>query len=80
MTIVAKFWSVGDWEVLYVDGEAVKQNHQGRIDVLDYLEDGMVIDKTISTRVNLPEGERCYPSNIEDVIADDRYDFDQDQL
>jgi hypothetical protein len=76
---VAKFKSVGDWEVLYVDGESVKQNHIGRVDVLPYLE-GLTIESATSTRVNLPDGETHYPSTLEEVLEDDRYDITEDDL
>jgi len=75
MVDVHKFESVGDWEVLYVDGESVKQNHIGRVDVLDYLEDTKV-DKVVTTRVNLPEGEHRFPDTLDEVIEREDFDFD----
>jgi hypothetical protein len=77
---VARFESVGDWEVLYVDGESVKQNHIGRVDVLSYLEPGMTIQSATEARVNLPEGETRYPSDLDEVLEDDRYDITEDDL
>jgi len=77
MTTIHKFISVGDWEGLYVDGGLVKENHQGRVDVVDYIEEGMEIEKVVSTRVNLPEGDHSYPSDLQDVIEDDRYDYNE---
>jgi len=71
-----KFQSVGDWEVLYVNGESVKQNHQGRVAVLDYIDEGMEIDVAVSKQVNLPEGKHRYPDQLTEVIEDERYDFD----
>lgn len=76
MVTIDKFDSVGDWEAIYIDGETVCQNHLGQCSVLSSLEEGMTIEKVVSTRVNLPDGERRYPSNLEDVIQDERYDFD----
>lgn len=76
MTDLHYFKSVGDWEVLYVDGEAVKQNHQGRVDKFSYLEEGMELETVVSARVNLPEDDYSYPATLEEVIEDDRYDFD----
>ena len=75
MSHVAKFESVGDWEVLYVNGESVKQNHIGRIDVLSYLE-GHTVDTVETGRVNLPEGDNRFPKTLEEVIEDKRYDYE----
>jgi len=77
MVDVHKFTSAGDWEVLYVDGESVKQNHIGRVDVLKYLEDTKV-DKKINARVNLPQGEARFPDTLEEVIERDDFDFNGD--
>jgi len=77
MVDVHKFESVGDWEVLYVDGESVKQNHIGRVDVVSYLEDTKV-DDVVSTRVNLPQGETRFPDTLEEVIERDDFDFNGD--
>lgn len=77
MTTVHKFKSTGDWEVLYIDGDAVKQNHIGRVDVLDYLEPGMELETIVSRRVNLPEDDYRYPEQLDDVIDDERYDYSE---
>lgn len=80
MTTIAKFWSVGDWEALYIDGEAVKQNHQRRVDVLSHIDEGSTIDAVVSRRLNLPEDDFRYPSTLEEMDKDDRYDFDLSEL
>lgn len=77
---IAKFESVGDWEVLYVGGEAVRQNHIGRVDVLSHLEPGMTIESTTSKQVNLPEDDFRYPDTLDEVLEDDRYDITEDDL
>lgn len=77
---VAKFESVGDWEGLYVDGELVKENHIGRVDVLSHLESGMTIASATDMQVNLPEDEYSYPNTLDAVLEDDRYDVTEDDL
>lgn len=78
MTTIHKFHSVGDWEALFINGESVKQNHIGRIDVLQYIKPGMKIEKVVSQRVNLPEGDTRYPPSIDEVVERDDYDFNGD--
>jgi hypothetical protein len=78
MTTIHSFKSVGDWEGLYIDGELVKENHIGRVDVLSYLEEGMEIETVVSTRVNLPEGRTSYPTSLDEVIEDDGFDYEED--
>jgi hypothetical protein len=75
MVHVAKFESVGDWEGLYVDGELVGENHIGRVDVLSHLE-GVCVDPANTGQVNLPEGVYSYPETLEEVIEDERFDYD----
>jgi len=75
MTTVHKFYSVGDWEAVFIDGERVASNHQGRVSVLDYIEEGMEIEEAVETRVNLPEDDYEYPKTIEEIINDERYDY-----
>jgi len=77
---VAKFESVGDWEGLYVDDDLVKENHIGRVDVLSHLEPGMVIESATDMQVNLPEDEYSYPSTLDAVLEDGRYDVTEDDL
>lgn len=77
--VVAKFWSVGDWEAVYVDGERVESNHQGRTSLIDHIE-GLTIDTAISRRLNLPEDDYEYPKDFEDLLEDDRYDITEDDL
>jgi hypothetical protein len=78
MKKIHKFWSTGDWEGLFIDGDLVKQNHQGRVDVLSYLEEGMEIETVVSQRVNLPEGDYSYPTTIGEIIENEAYDYDGD--
>jgi len=75
MVHVAKFESVGDWEGLYIDGELVKENHIGRVNVLGYLE-GVHVESVDTGQVNLPEGVYEYPTTLEEVIEDERFDYD----
>lgn len=77
---VAKFESVGDWEVLYVDGESVRQNHIGRVSVLSHLEPGMTIKSATSKQVNLPEDDYRFPDTLDEVLEDDRYDITEEDL
>lgn len=77
--IVAKFWSVGDWEGVYVDGELVEQNHQGRTEVADHIE-GLTIETALCRRLNLPEDDYRYPTDFDDLLEDDRYDITEDDL
>lgn len=76
MTTIHRFHSVGDWEALYIDGTVVKQNHIGRIDVLDYIEEGMEIEKAVSCRVNLPEERHSYPNRLKTIIESEEFDYD----
>jgi hypothetical protein len=75
---VYKFESVGDWEGLYVDGELVEENHQGRVDVLRYI-GGKNIGTAKFMCVNLPENVSRYPSTLQEVSDDDRFDFSLDE-
>jgi len=77
--VVAKFWSTGDWEAVYVDGERVASNHQGRTEVANYIE-GLTIDTAICRRLNLPEGDYEYPQDFDELLEDDRYDIMEDDL
>lgn len=74
MVHVAKFNSVGDWEALFINGETVKQNHIGRVDVLPHLE-GETIEVVETGRVNLPEEYAHYPS-LEEMDEHDGFDYE----
>lgn len=79
MTTVVKLESVGDWEALFVGGECVKQNHIGRISVCDYIS-GVDVTEAAHLRVNLPEDDHHYPDTLEEIVDDDRYEFEMEDI
>lgn len=56
----------GDWEALYIDGESVKQNHLGRIEVGKHLE-GETVDSYERRSEEVPEGMARFPTDLEEV-------------
>jgi len=72
---IVKLHSVGDWEGLFIGGELVNENHQGRVDVISYLEEGMTLGDVVVERANLPEEQTRYPTNLSEIIESDEFDF-----